>query len=334
MAIKRTIVNLTLGVAAGVAATICLSSSLQAAPGAALVETRTKPKQEGFYLLHFPARGKIGRVGAVEAGADYSEKHIPTKRFAEANGTVRLAKGTGICFEATDFMGLEKPLDVICTLPAEAVTSITLSNNIFAENEVTRLLRFTVLRRLELEGTEVSDETIAKLAPLQHLESLIVDRTRIHGQFLATLPGKESIRNLKLGHNDLQKQYLKELKKFPNLQRLSLNSTHLRDSDMAAIAACSQLRYLDISDNNDLTNVGIAQLKTLKKLDYLQLPFTAANAKGLLALKGIALTKVRIESKQASKQDIVALRKAFPQIQIDIENMKKELLKDYKAAFE
>ncbi|MBP6747343.1 hypothetical protein KA344_19085 [bacterium] len=334
MAIKRIIFNLTAGVIAGLAATICLANGLQAAPGQAPGENRDKAKQVGFYILHFPARGKIGRVGAAEAGADYSEKHIPTKRFAEANGTVRLAKGTGICFEATDFMGLEKPIEIICTLPAEAVTSITLSNNIFAENEITQLLRFTGLRRLELEGTEVSDETIAKLAPLQHLESLIVDRTRIHGQFLTTLPGKKSIRNLKLGHNDLQKQYLKELKKFPNLQRLSLNSTHLHDSDIAAIAACSQLRYLDISDNNDLTNVGIAQLKTLKKLDYLQLPFTAANAKGLLALKGMALTKLRIEPKQASKQDIIALRKAFPQIQIDIENMKKELFNDYKAAFQ
>jgi hypothetical protein len=48
----------------------------------------------------------------------------------------------------------------------------------------------------------------------------------------------------------------------------------------------------------------------------------------------MALTKLRIEPKQASKQDIIALRKAFPQIQIDIENMKKELFNDYKAAFQ
>lgn len=332
MAIKRSIVNLTAAVTALGFGLNCQAEA--APPTVAASKVSAKQKQEGLYVLHFPAHGKIGNVGAAEAGADYSQKHIPTNRFVEANGTVRLAKGTGICFVATDFMGLEKPLDIICSLPAEAVTSITLSNNIFSENEVTKLLRFKGLKRLELEGTEVSDETIAKLAPLQQLESLMVDRTRIHGQFLASLSGNQNLRNLILGHNDLQKQCLKELKRLPNLQRLSLNSTHLRDSDMPAIAACSQLRFLDISDNNDLTNLGIAQLKTLKKLDYIQLPFTAANAKGLLALKGLALTKMRIEPKQASKQDIIALRKSFPHVQIDLENMKKELFNDYKAAFQ
>ncbi|MDQ5935532.1 MAG: hypothetical protein QG574_2838 [Cyanobacteriota bacterium erpe_2018_sw_21hr_WHONDRS-SW48-000092_B_bin.40] len=292
------------------------------------------PTQEGLYVLHFPARGKIGTVGVAEAGADYSGKHVPTKKFAEANGTVRLAKGKGICFIATDFMGLEKPVDVICTLPAEAVTSITLSNNIFDENEILKLLRFAGLKRLELTGTEVTDETIAKLAPLQNLETLIVDRTRIQGKFLAKLSSNKSIRNLKLGHNDLQKQYLNELKKFPNLHSLTLNSNHLRDSDMAAIAACSHLRYLDISDNNDLTNAGIAQLKPLKELAIMQLPFTAINAKGILALKGLPLARLRIEPKQANTKDVAALNKAFPKLQIDFENLKKELFNDYKAAFQ
>ena len=322
MAMKRIIVNYiaapltAFGLAVG-------SASVNAAP-----------KQEGFYVLHFPARGKIGTVGVAEAGADYSEKHIPTKKFAEANGTVRLAKGKGICFIATDFMGLEKPVDVICTLPAEAVTSITLSNNIFDENEILKLLRFAGLKRLELTGTEVTDETIAKLASLQNLETLIVDRTRIRGKFLAKLSNNKSIRNLKLGHNDLQKQYLKELKKFPNLQSLTLNSSHLRDNDMAAIAACSHLRYLDISDNNDLTNAAIAQLKPLKELAVLQMPFTAINAKGILTLKGLPLARLRIEQKQANSEDVTALNKAFPKLQIDIENMKKELFNDYKAAFQ
>lgn len=325
---KRNIVNYiaaplaALGLAIG-------SASVNAAPSSS-----SKQTQEGLYVLHFPVRGKIGTVGVAEAGADYSGKHVPTKKFAEANGTVRLAKGKGICFIATDFMGLEKPVDVICTLPAEAVTSITLSNNIFDENEILKLLRFAGLKRLELTGTEVTDETIAKLAPLQNLETLIVDRTRIQGKFLAKLSSNKSIRNLKLGHNDLQKKYLQELKKFPNLQSLTLNSNHLRDSDMAAIAACSHLRYLDISDNNDLTNAGIAQLKPLKELAIMQLPFTAINAKGILALKGLPLARLRIEPKQAKSQDVAALNKAFPKLQIDFENMKKELFNDYQAAFQ
>lgn len=347
-----------MGVTAGIAAASCLSTSLlpedhltsyiwssfigpnfllavEAAPNRHTpVENSAKQKQDGFYVLHFPNKGKIGSVGAAEAGADYSEKHIPTNKFAEANGTVRIAKGRGICFVATDFMGLEKPLDVIGTLPVDAVTSITLSNNIFAEKEVAKLLRFTGLRRLELSGTEVADETISKLALLLHLESLIVDRTRIRGQCLVSLSNNKSICSLNIGHNDLQKSYLNELKKFPNLQRLALNSTHLHDSDMPAIAACSKLRYLDISGNNDLTNVGIAQLKTLKKLEYLQLPYTSANAKGLLALKGLPLNKLRIEPKQATSNDTIALKKTFPHLQIDLENLKKELFNDYKAVFQ
>ncbi|MBP9089410.1 hypothetical protein KBI23_00175 [bacterium] len=299
-----------------------------------LVSHNSKQRQENFYVLHFPAKGKIGRVGEAEIGADYSDKHTPTKKFAEANGTVRIAKGTGICFEATDFMGLEKPFDTICSLPAEAVTSITLSNNIFEENEVIKLLRFTNLRRLELTGTEVTDETLAKLAPLQHLVTLIVDRTRVKGQFLASLSGKKSIRNLHLGHNEINKKILDELKKFPYLERLSLPSAHLRDTDMVAIAACPKLKYLDISDNNDLTNTGITLLKTLKNLEHIRMPFTTANAKGILALKGIALIRVRIEPKQATSKDVIALKKTFPKLEIDFENMKKELFNDYQEAFE
>ncbi|MDP3510745.1 MAG: hypothetical protein Q8T09_22450 [Candidatus Melainabacteria bacterium] len=325
-------------VSASLLSTFCLAISLppvKATPnGKPLVSTSSKQKPESFYVLHFPAKGKIGRVGEAEIGADYSDKHTPTKKFAEANGAVRLTKGTGICFIATDFMGLEKPVDIICTLPAEAVTSISLSNNIFEENEVVKLLRFTNLKRLELTGTEVTDETMAKLAPLQQLVTLVVDRTRVKGQFLASLSGKKNIRNLHLGHNELNKKILDDLKKFPNLERLSLPSAHLRDTDMAAIAACPKLKYIDISDNNDLTNTGIAQLKTLKNLEQIKMPFTAANAKGLLALKGIALVRVRMEPKQATGKDVISLKKTFPKLEIDFENMKKELFNDYQEAFE
>ena len=71
---KRNIVNYiaaplaALGLAIG-------SASVNAAPSSS-----SKQTQEGLYVLHFPLRGKIGTVGVAEAGADYSGKHVPTKK--------------------------------------------------------------------------------------------------------------------------------------------------------------------------------------------------------------------------------------------------------------
>ncbi len=139
---------------------------------------------------------------------------------------------------------------------------------------------------------------------------------------------------MNLGHNALSGKYLQELKNFPNLRWLGLGSDHLKDSDLVNVSACSKLEFLDISDNKDLTEKGLAPLKKLKNLSCLRLNYTNLTAKGILQLKGVPLQLIRIEKHQANVQDLAALRRAFPHITVDFEAQMEDLRKDYHAAFE
>jgi hypothetical protein len=76
--------------------------------------------------LTFPTRGQIGKIGLIDDGADYTDKHTPSKIFSDAKGQVLVPKGKHLYFVASDFMGIEKPIDILCTIPPELVTSICL----------------------------------------------------------------------------------------------------------------------------------------------------------------------------------------------------------------
>jgi hypothetical protein len=292
-----------------------------------------KGKQEQF-VMTFPTSGPIGELGIVGDGADYAQKHIEAKMAAKARGRVAMTRGVHLYFNYTDYMGLEKPFDVISAIPPEALTGLSLCNTIFPENDLSKLLRFTQLRRLELSSTEVSDESLMKLAKLPHLEAIAVDRTRIRGRFLVDFANNKNLTFLSINHNEIDRKYLQELKNFPKLSYMDISCSHINDADLPKIAACPSLTFLDLSENAAITNKGLVQLKPLIKLNKLQVTDSNVTAAGILTLKGLPIKTLRIEHKQASDKDIVALKKTFPGLRINFEDLKEQGFSIYKEVFQ
>jgi hypothetical protein len=293
-----------------------------------------KARTSGACVINFPPRGKIGQIRIIEENADYTAKHAPGKPLGRANGRVVIPAGASVGFISEDFMGLEKPLDTVGLFPGEALTSVSLNNNIFANGELAKLCKCPNLRRVELSATEVDDAAVGKLACLHKIESLIVDRTTVHGRFLIDFAGNTSIRHLNISHNDLDKKYLQELKNFPALTWLSLDSTHLTDSDMQKLATCTGLKFLDISNNNDLTDKGLAYLKSFKNLVYLRANLTKITGTGLLNLKACPLTQVRLQRGQCNARELATLKKAMPHMVVDFEMASEEAYGTYREVFE
>jgi Leucine-rich repeat (LRR) protein len=230
-------------------------------------------------------------------------------------------------------MGLQKPLVVLDAIPSDALTCLVLTNAIFDEKQLKKICRFTNLRRVEFCGTEVTDDSIGCLASLPQLEAIDVTRTRVHGRFLLDFSQSKKLKLLYMSHNEIERKYLPALKNLPNLSRLILNSVRLIDADMAIIGSCSQLEFLDIAGNAALTNKCLVDLKRLKRLHILEIPYTKLTARDLLQLKGLPLVSLRIQPGQGSTADMDALKKQFPGLQIRLETEKERDLKTYKMLF-
>jgi len=286
----------------------------------------------GFFTIKFPLKGKIGEIGITSDTADYCGKHAPGKKLGEANGPISVPIGSHISFRSTDFMGLGNTMKVLDAIPSEALTSLTLSNTIFDEKDLQMLARFSNLRRLELTGTEVSDDSLKKLAGLKQLETLILDHTRVRGRFLFEL--NKSIKHLNFGYNDIDLKCLVALKNYPKLSVLKMANTHLLDGDMKTVKESSSLIQLDITDNPNLSDKCVTELKQLKKLNMLLVPFTKITAKTLMSLKGLPLTYLRLQHRQGSAKDIDALKRQFRGLTVVWENLQEESVDIYKEVFQ
>jgi len=287
-----------------------------------------------FYVLRFPGRGKIGEVGEISNAEKFDGKHTPLKKAMEALGTLTFAKGTKLHFKSRDFMGLEKPLDIIQTFPVEALYSLDLSNNILDEKELGKVLKFQNLRRLEVGGTDFGDSGLRVLAKLPNLEAVAADHTRTNGSFLVDFASSKKLKLLVLNHNDLDTRYLKELRNFPQLHWLDLGNTHIKDADMANLTNCSELVDLKIDDNNDLTDKCLVNIKQLKHLERLWLENTKITKRGLLTLKGLPIKYFRIDKGKDDKKDLEELKKAFPKAEFAYPTVMEKSYKIYKDAFE
>lgn len=286
----------------------------------------------GFYTLNFPQE-TLGDVGTIGPNQSYADKHGPGHVFAAANGPTRVPRGADLFFTSTDKMGLENALDILKIIPADALTCLSLKHAILANSEVPKLIKFRRLRRLELSGTEVDDTAVKQLCALP-LEALVLDRTRIHGAFLVNLAHNSRIKHINIEHNDFDRDYLQELKNFPRLEWLNLARIDLRNSDLNTIGKLTALKHLDLTGNNAINSTNLASLNSLKQLNSMRIAYTGLHVRDLQKLKGLPLRHLRIDTKQATKEDLASLEKTFPGIEVGSETNEEKTYGIYKELFQ
>ena len=89
-------------------------------------------------------------------------------------------------------------LTELAAAAAEQVTSLSLDDTDFTDEQLSVLTSFPNLNRLRLNGTRVSARTVASLASLRHLESLNLYDTGVDDEIFSALASYPSLRRLYL----------------------------------------------------------------------------------------------------------------------------------------
>ncbi|QDU50977.1 leucine-rich repeat domain-containing protein [Gimesia panareensis] len=136
---------------------------------------------------------------------------------------------------------------------------------------------------LSLNGTQVTDEGIAKLASLQRLEDLNLGDTKITGTGFANVKFT-SLKKLSFREcNKLTVAGFKQIIKCQNLERLNLRNTNIDDPFLQEIAKLPQLQYL-WADYTRLTNEGLPYLNGMTRLISFRTRMTGVTRAGMLQL--------------------------------------------------
>jgi Leucine-rich repeat (LRR) protein len=179
------------------------------------------------------------------------------------------------------------------------------------------------LKSLNLRGTDVTDTSLAYVAELTSLRSLDISFTQITDVGLEHLASLSQLEELSLGGNKISGVGLHVLKLLPKLKKLSFYGIQRRnagwcwapvltDLELDTIALLSGLEDLNlgsgvalgtprpsdlgpadgeaecrIAGGTRITDFGLAKLKTLEKLEHLDLSGAAITANGLKTLASL-----------------------------------------------
>lgn len=107
---------------------------------------------------------------------------------------------------------------------------------------------------------------------------------------------------------------------------LKLGYASLTENSWKLIGQCTNLTRLQV-DHTNLTDASVQYLSFLQHLQYLNLVGTKVTAQGLRPLKGLAqLESLYLGQTLVKGNDITALQKVFPKVQIDSGNYQVENL--------
>lgn len=142
---------------------------------------------------------------------------------------------------------------------------------------------------------------------------------RITDAHLEHLEGLTALRSLDLSVTRVTGGGLAHLLPLTELRSLSLDDTYMQDPALLYIARFRKLEALSIRQNRGITDAGLAHLKGLDILKYLNLAFCAGiTDKGMAHLKTLTSLKT-LDLRQTSVTDAgqADLRKALPKVQFE-----------------
>lgn len=179
------------------------------------------------------------------------------------------------------------------------------------------------LRRLNLRGTVIADETAASAAALPNLEVLDIADTIVGDAGMEALTSAQNLRELAIGNIRMSEAGFQSLRQFTTLAVLDLSGrrhqgpSNISDRGMEAIAALRQLRVLKLG-HTKFSGKSFAVLATFPVLERLGLEFCPEINDE--ALKHLALWKsvrwVDVYGTKVTGPGVAELRKQRPDMQV------------------
>jgi hypothetical protein len=115
----------------------------------------------------------------------------------------------------------------------------------------------------------------------------VFDATHCTEKGFAALKDLPNLRKLTLGKSALSAGSVGAIGECKELRVLYLPGSGLTDAELAGLKGLTRLEALDLSDNPQVTDKGMATVKGFERLQYLALGKTGITDKGVTELKGL-----------------------------------------------
>lgn len=139
---------------------------------------------------------------------------------------------------------------------------------------VPTLLKFTKLRVLHVQKSQLTDAGMAQLSKLSKLEELNLNGTAITDRAMDTIAGFSALKTLYIDKTQVTDEGLAKLTNLPQLVSLSARYCQIEGTGFSALAKSTKLEYLALQ-NSPVTDEGIKSLPILPKLSRIMLQKTS-----------------------------------------------------------
>ena len=272
----------------------------------------------------------------------------PTAWIVEAGGSVRGGKAVAVDLRArwvtdSDMPLLAKMADLTvldlsgtrfsdrglrALRPAAGIVDLNLE---FAEqitDEGTSALRgWKKLKRLNLRGTKITDNTLEAVAGIPSLEALDIGFAQLTDAGLDYLTTMGNLRELRMGGNKLTDTSLQFLRQMPGITKLDIAGSQRTDSGLwnlllgeqglEAIASVTALAELHVG-GTAIGASGLRKLAGMAGLERLSLQnCTKVGHDSVAVLAGMKkLRWLDVAGTELTAEDVSALRAALPECEI------------------
>jgi Leucine-rich repeat (LRR) protein len=148
---------------------------------------------------------------------------------------------------------------------------------------------FTIVKINLAHNRKITDDDLAKLAPLKTTEDLLL--------------GQDTITGVGCRH----------LAALPNLRTLQLWATRVGLEAVEQVATLNQLTSLNLGNNRNITDAALERIKGMKNLRTLNIGLTSITDEGLKNLRGLSnlttLSVMRTTVSDNGLADLACLRK-------------------------
>lgn len=175
---------------------------------------------------------------------------------------------------------------------------------------------FAEIVHVNVEGPKVTDESLALISSLPHLQLLGVRSDRITDKGVATIAESKELQSLTLRSTNVTKASIDYLQALPELEFLRCSGKHVNDSWIEHFGKLASLKTLVLNDTQ-ITDEGLAALAKLKNLDGLffeDMPITDASLDRLHRMSN--LTRIGLHQTQITASGVQRLNTALPNCKV------------------
>lgn len=133
-----------------------------------------------------------------------------------------------------------------------------------------RVVEFSRLNKVLLEGTRTDDETYELLSSVTGLAHLDLERSKPSADNFAKLKDLPKLKFIQLFKATLDSDAVSQLASFPALEQIRCAQTRVGDAELKHLENLKTLRAIDLSDCNRVTPAGLESLAKCPKLAFLK----------------------------------------------------------------